>query len=207
MKDISILIPKSVNPTLELPDPELVSIYKDKENRVIWMLGEIGEECFEWVSQILEYNREDADIAIEKRKPIKCIIANYGGSLENARMLAEIISLSKTPVYGYAIGMCASAASVVYLACHKRFATKNVTILLHNGSCDGINGNYNEVQQFMDNYKKEIKELSTFYKTHTKFDAEEIDRKLNGGDWYIYLEEGLEKGLIDDIINDITMFF
>ena len=34
MDDIMITLPKTVDPTLQLPDPSLVQIYRDRENRV-----------------------------------------------------------------------------------------------------------------------------------------------------------------------------
>ena len=82
-------------------------------------------------------NREDeeAGIPIEERKPIKCLISNRGGSSDAANTLVDIITLSKTPIWGIAIGMCASAASMIYLACHKRYALPSVTFLFQQGSC------------------------------------------------------------------------
>ena len=38
MDDILITLPKNINPNLELPDPALIQLYKDRQNRVIWML-------------------------------------------------------------------------------------------------------------------------------------------------------------------------
>lgn len=205
--DFQIVLPETVKENLLLPDPILLQLYQDKQDRVIWMLEEVGEEGYDWISTILDFNRQDKGIPIEQRKPIKCIISNYGGSLEIAKMLSEMISLSKTPVYGLAIGMCASAASMVYLSCHKKFATKNVTILLHKGSCGNVGGNYTEVQQFMKNYEKDIDQLSEFYKSHTGISPEEIDDKLSKGDWYIYIEEALQKKLVDSVITDIDLFY
>lgn len=79
--------------------------------------------------------------------------------MEVAKVLCEIIRLSKTPVYTIAIGITASAASMIYLAGHKRFATNNAYFLFHHGSCSNIGGDYNQVEQFMEDYKKQIEEL------------------------------------------------
>ena len=97
------------------------------------MLGEIGDEVYDWVDFILDINREDeaARIPIEDRKPIKCLIANRGGSADAANTMVDIIALSKTPVWGIALGVCASAASMIYLACHKRFALQSASFLFH----------------------------------------------------------------------------
>ena len=204
--EILFQLPETVKPNLMLPDPDLLSIYEDRQNRTLWMLKEVGDESYDWVDFIIRCNREDRTLPPEQRKPIKCIIANYGGSLEEAKMLVEMIHLSKTPVWGIVIGMCASAASMIFLACHKRFATRNATIIIHKGSCENIGGSYAEVQQFMENYKKDIEALSTFYKEYTHIAPEEVDQRLNEGDWYIYVDEGVEKGLIDEIVTSIDIF-
>lgn len=206
MEDFTIELPKSPNPTLALPDPTLLQIYRDRENRTIWMLEEVGDEVYDWVDFILDVNREDEKkrIPVEDRKPIKCLIANYGGSSDAANTLVDIISISKTPIYGYALGMCASAASMIYLACHKRFALPQVTFLFHQGSCSNLQGSYSQLKSFMDDYQTDIKNLTEFYKKHTTYAPELIEEKLSRGDWYIKVTEALENGIVDAIVKDIT---
>ena len=202
MENFTITLPHTVNPTLQLPDPELVQYYEDQANRVIWILDEISNEGYEWIDFIIRCNREDAGKPIEERKPIKCYIANHGGSVEVTNTLVDVIEASRTPVYAYAIGMCASAASMIFLACDKRFAMRNATFMFHQGSCSGLSGTFSEIAAFMEDYQKEIQHLTEFYKTHTTFPPEVIEEKLQN-DWYIYPEEGLENGVIDAIVTDL----
>lgn len=206
MDDILITLPKNINPNLELPDPALIQLYKDRQNRVIWMLEEIGEEVFDWVDFILDVNREDeeAGIPIEERKPIKCLISNRGGSSDAANTLVDIITLSKTPIWGIAIGMCASAASMIYLACHKRYALPSVTFLFHQGSCSNLSGNFSELKAFMDDYQTDIQNLTEFYKSHTSYDPALIETKMKMGDWYIRVPEALENGVAQEVVKDIN---
>lgn len=206
MDDITITLPQTINPNLSLPDPALIQIYRDRENRVIWMLGEVGDEVFDWIDFILDVNREDEknQIPVEERKPIKCIISNRGGNSDAANTLVDIISISKTPVYGYAIGLCASAASMIYLACDKRFALPSCTFLFHQGGCSNLSGNYSELKSFMDDYQTDIRNLTEFYKKHTTYAPELIEEKLSKGDWYIRISEALENGIVHKIVTDIT---
>lgn len=180
--------------------------FTDRKNRILWILDEVDGEAYEWVKFIINCNRDDKALPVEQRKPIKCVFFNYGGALEQAKMVSEIITLSKTPVYGIAVGMCASAASMIYLACHKRYATRNATLLLHKGSCDNIGGNYNQVQQFMESYKRDIDEMIEFYNRRTSLGLDEIREHMDAGDWYIYANEGLEKQLINEIVSDLSVF-
>ena len=203
---LEIKLPKICDPTLQLPDPELLDQYRDDENRTIWLLGEIDDVVFDYVAQIIRYNRDDYGTAAESRKPIKFIIANYGGSIDNARTLAEIIRLSKTPVITIAIGMCASAATLIYLSGHIHYATTNSKFLFHKGSASNIGGNYSELASFMEDYKAEIEQLVEFYKTHTTFAPEIIEDKLAKGDWYVDVNDALSHGVVDKVVDDIEMF-
>lgn len=202
MENFTISLPRTVNPTLQLPDIELLHLYEDQANRVIWILDEITKECYEWIDSIIRWNREDKGKPIEERQPIKCYFASPGGSVEVCNTLIDVIESSRTPIYGYAVGMCASAASMIFLACHKRFALPHAAFMFHQGSCSDLSGTYAQIAAFMEDYQKEVEHLTDFYKTHTKFLPETIEEKLQN-DWYIYPTEGLENGVIDGIIQDL----
>ena len=44
-----------------------------------------------------------------------------------------------------------------------------------------------------------------FYKRYTKFDEKTIEVELTKGDWYIRLDEALENGVVDEVIEDIDI--
>lgn len=155
--EFEITLPSSVNPSLQLPDTSLLWYYRDVEHRLLWLTDEVGDNCYEIVEHIVHWNREDKDIPVEQRKPIKLIIASVGGAVEQDLTLISFIEMSKTPIYGVAIGMVASAAIDIYLACHKKFATKNSYFILHKGSCNNLNGSYNEISAFMEIIKNRLK--------------------------------------------------
>lgn len=205
MEQIAVVLPKTIKENLQLPDPALVQIYRDRENRTIWMLDEVDDEVFDWIDFILDVNREDEtnQVPVNQRKPIKCLISNWGGDANYANTLVDIISISRTPVYGYAIGMCASAASMIYLACQKRFALPSTTFLFHQGSAE-LKGNCGDLMAFMEDYQKDIIKLTAFYKTHTTFAPEVIEEKLKR-DWYIRVPEALENGIVHQVIDDINL--
>ena len=47
--------------------------------------------------------------------------------------------------------------------------------------------------------------LINFYISHTKYTEEEIEENIQT-DWYIRTKEALEKGIVDEIIDDIDIF-
>jgi ATP-dependent protease ClpP protease subunit len=199
-----VLPPMHESANLQLADPSLVNFYSDLQNRVYWLTEEIGECTLDLVQYITRWNREDRGIPIEDRKPIRIVIDCGGGSLSVSETLSNIIKMSKTPIYSIALGFVASGASVVHLSCHKKFALPNSVFVLHKGSCSGVSGTYDEIVSFARDYEKQIEMLMTFYIENTKYTEEEIEENIQT-DWYIRMDEALEKGLVDEVITDIDI--
>ena len=197
------LLPDTAN--LQLADPSLVNFYSDLQNRTYWLNDEINNYTFDLVQYLIRWNREDAGLPIEKRKPIRIIIDCPGGHLSVSETVSNLIKMSKTPVYGIALGYVASGASVIYLSCHKKFALPNSVFVLHKGSCNGVSGTYDEIVAFARDYEKQIETLIEFYINNTKYTEAEIEENIQT-DWYIRTKEAKEKGIIDEIITDIDIF-
>ena len=205
---IDFLMGNAEVPNLSLPDPNILDTYTMLKNRVYWLNRDITNQTLDLADKIIKWNRYDKskEIPIEERKPIRILFFSNGGSLEVEEVLTSIISISETPVYGIAIGFTASAATMIYLACHKRYALPNVRFMFHKGSANGINGSYMEIESFMQDYKKQIDSMVTFYKSHTTFPPEIIEQKLNTGDWYVNIDEAVENGVVDEVIKDFSVF-
>lgn len=197
------ILPDTAN--LQLADPSLVNFYADLENRVYWLSDEINRFTYDLVQYIIRWNREDKDIPVEQRKPIRIIVDCEGGYLSVSETISNIIKMSKTPVYGIALGQVASGASVIYLSCHKRFALPNSVFILHKGSCSGVSGTYDEIVAFAKDYEKQIETLITFYIENTRYTEEEIIENIQT-DWYIRTKEALDKGIVNEVITDIGLF-
>ena len=205
MDEIYVLPPMHESANLSLADPSLVNFYEDIKNRIYWLTGEIGEETLDLVQYIARWNREDKGIAPEDRQPIRIIIDCGGGSLSVSETLSNIIKMSKTPVCSIALGFVASGASVVHLSCHKKYALPNTVFVLHKGSCNGVSGTYDEIVSFARDYEKQIEMLMDFYIENTKYTEEEIEENIQS-DWYIRMDEAIEKGLVDGMITSIDIF-
>lgn len=191
----------SADANLQLADPSLVQYYHDLANRSIWIDGEINVSTLDIVSKIIRWNREDKDKSIEERKPIKLFFLSPGGDLEIEEAVVSIIRLSQTPVWGIAMGMVASAASLIYLSCHKRFALPNAYLIIHQGSAQ-MSGNYDQMVAAMKDYEEQIERMTKFYIENTDYTEEEIRANIKT-DWYVRGEELLERKLITDWVSTI----
>lgn len=204
-ESLTITLPKSVDPSLQLPDPTLLSYYRDLENRVYWINGEITDEYLDLVDKIIQWNREDKDIEPNERKPIRLLFSSEGGSLEVEETIVSMLDISETPIIGIAMGMVASAASCIYLACHRRYALPNTCFVFHQGGCNNIGGTYDQMKNFFDDYTKQIEKMEKFYIERTDYEEKVVKEKIQH-DWYIRVNEALEKGVCHEIIKDIGIF-
>ena len=203
---VELLVSETIDPSLALPDPTLLQYYDDLKNRVIWINEEIDGDTLDIVSKIIYWNREDRALPENGRKPIRIFFNSPGGSLDVEETVVSMINVSKTPVYGYALGLVASAASMIYLACHKRFALHSSYFIFHQGGCENVGGSFAEVQAMMDDYKIQVQKMEKFYIEHTLFTEEEVKQNIVK-DWYLRGDILKEKGVITDWVDDISVFF
>ena len=191
----------------QLPDEELLAFYQDLENRVLWIDDEINELSLLYVKNILRWNKEDNynNIPIEQRKPIKLLFHSVGGDLDIQAMMSNIITLSKTPIIGIAMGMVASAAAYIFLNCHKRYMLSSSYFLFHKGSI-GVNGNANDVLSLIEDYQEQLNILVQKIVSCTDFTEAEVLNNI-GMDWYVRAPLALEKHVVDKIVDDIDDLF
>lgn len=195
-----INIPEEAN--LRLPNPELLNYYEGIKNREFWIEGEISEDMMELARLILIWNREDMSLDPAARKPIKIFFNSPGGALDVAYSLYDIIRVSKTPIIGINIGYCASAAAYIFIACHQRKMTKHGYFIFHQGSMNGLSGEYKQIIASIEDYQSQVEELSALIKERTLYTDEEIAKNIIN-EWYIHQEEALEKGVVQSVINGI----
>ena len=188
---------------LKLPNAYNLKYYEDLNNRVIWINDEIdGNLTQELVHYIMKWNREDKDIPEIDRKPIRLLFDSPGGDIDAQAAICSVIELSKTPIIGVAIGLVASAASLIYLSCHMRLALKSSYFILHKGSA-ALSGDFENIMNSIDDYKKEVEKMVSFIIERSNYTKEEVEEHIKK-DWYVRAPQALEKGLVDEIITDIN---
>lgn len=199
---VSLLLDDVIDANLSLPDPALVQHYMDLRDRYYWINSEIKDGYLDLISRIIMWNKEDKDKPVEERKPIRILFNSVGGSLDVADTLIDVIKLSKTPIYGIALGMVASAASLIYLSCHKRYALPNSYWIFHQGSASNLGGSYSEIAAAMEDYRLQVQKMEKFYIENTTYPEEVVKEKIKS-DWYIYIEDALKYNVATEEIKDI----
>ena len=199
---MQIMIPQGLE-NMQLPSPELLIYYKNLEHRVIWLDSNVDDMWLEYEKQIIEWNREDKNIAIEDRKPIKLMFFSYGGQIDINYSFIDLIQRSKTPVWGINMGQACSAACFIFIACHKRLTMPRSSFLIHQGGVDGgFSGTYEQVMAAISEYQRQIDELADYLLQHTDITEEVLEEKF-ASEWYLTAQEAVEFGVADQIITDI----
>ena len=186
---------------MQLPSPELLTYYRNLEDRVIWIDYDVSEKVLEVSKLIMYFNKQDKDIPVEERKPIKLLLYSYGGDGMACFSLLDIIALSKTPVYTVNMGVAMSAGLLILLAGHKRFCLKTSTALAHSGS-GGTKGSYETTQAQMKDYERFVETMREYIVERTNIDKKLMNKKKTQ-EWYIYGEEQVSLGIVDKIVCDI----
>lgn len=169
--------------------------------RTVWIDSEVNLDTLEIGRQIIKWNVEDADVQIDNREPIRIFIYSYGGNLEIQSAMIDIIEASDTPVYGYNMGIAASAACFIFMSCHKRFAMENATFLIHKGSAKNISGTHDQVISHVGQYDHQIKNLTDFIASHSNIDCKML--KIDT-EWYLSAKQAIYYGFCDWIIENLS---
>jgi ATP-dependent Clp protease protease subunit len=109
--------------------------------------------------------------------------------------------MSKTPVYTYNMGVAMSAAFLILISGHKRFATKNSTALVHSGS-GGTQGTYEQTKAQMADYEHCVKVMREHVLAKTRISSQKFSKK-NNIEWYMYADEQIENGVVDKILESV----
>lgn len=197
---VPIVIPGDVD-NLSLPDPELLNQYIDLEHRIIWISDDIDVYTLEVIKNIMNWNRADRDKPINERKPIKLMFFTNGGALDVYNSVSDVIEMSKTPVWGINMGVCASAGAFIFLSCHKRFMLPSAYFLFHKGSI-GFNGNAQDVMSLIRDYQEQLEFLVQNLVAKTNFTEEEMQEKIMS-DFYVRAQLAVEKGVVNGIIENL----
>lgn len=201
MENFTINLPKNLE-NMALPDPGLLNFYQEMEDRIIWLDRTVDEDTVEIGKKILRWNMEDRNKKPKKVKPIILLIFSYGGDLDVCNSLIDIIEGSTTPIYGVNMGIAASAACFIYLACHKRFMLPRSSFLIHRGS-GGYQGTYEQVLAQIVDYQNSIELIVNLVKERTTYSEQEIEEKIST-EWYIRQEEALKYGVAHQVVKNLN---
>jgi ATP-dependent Clp protease protease subunit len=162
---------------------------------------DVEDYCVDFAKQIFDWNAQDKDIDIEKRKKIKVFINTDGGDTTAMNALISAIQLSKTPVITIGLGKCFSAGAMILIAAKERYILPTTIVMIHKGS-SGIMSDVNKIidySKFLET-DNELCKRYIFANTHI---SESKYKEVENKDWYVFADECIEWGIATKIISDI----
>lgn len=199
MDNLFVSIPERAN--YSVADPELLFYYEDLNERVWNLVSEVDDSLLDFARHVIRWNREDRDIPVEERKPIRLYINSTGGDLTIYEAVKDIIELSKTPIIGINLGIAYSAAALLFLSCHERYMLKSSRLLLHCGSGQ-FQGEFSSIINAVADYQAQVEEFINRVIERTTYDEETVTSNI-ASDWYIDAEDALAHGAATKIVDDI----
>jgi ATP-dependent protease ClpP protease subunit len=172
----------------------------------IWFYSDVDtDRCLDLVKKIrtIDYNlrneRLTRSLAPEHPDtPIWLHICSPGGALFAGITVMDQLKKIPTPVYSIVEGYCASAATLISMACSRRYITPSSYMLIHQLSSFAW-GKYSELEDHMNLMKKLMATLTSFYISHSKLSEVDITALLERDSWF-GAQECLEKGFADEIL-------
>lgn len=176
---------------------------EELENRELYLPEVIDDDVIaEVVSHIMRYNKQDKDVPVKQRKPIKIFINCYGGDVIACFSVIETIKLSKTPVYTYNLGKAFSAGGLILMAGHKRFTYKDSVVLVHQGS-SGAQGTTGQVIDQVEFQKRQEVRIKAYILDSTKITPEQYKEKYKE-EWFFFGDESIDLGVTDELIKELA---
>lgn len=184
-----------------LPPPELVEFYRRLRDREIVWNDVINDCMIDIPLYIFKWNKEDAELSVEDRKPIKIFINSNGGDVNVTLFTASVIALSKTPVITIGMGRAYSSGGLLLMAGHKRLIFDTTSILIHDGSTGAI-GDTGKVLDNLEFTKESEERVMNFILSHTKI-PKELMKENYRRDWFMFSDDAIKYGIADKIITSI----
>lgn len=159
------------------------SIYSEKPYghvHNLYLSGEIGdaEEYHDWFE--LLRNAPETDV-------VTIHINSPGGQLYTSIQFLRVLAECNAHVIGSIEGLCASAATMIFLACDEHQITSHSAFMIHNYS-GGTIGKGNEMHAQIDFEKRWISALTKDIYKHF-LSPSEIEQVLEGKDFWFTAEE------------------
>ena len=165
------------------------------------LFGTIQSEESWWSDDCVTYrNFIDELNGLGEKKTINVMIQSGGGDVFAANAIYNALAMNKATITGTIIGICASAATIVLMACDERRIAKNAILMAHNPSVT-LWGSYQtedllKLAEVTDQVKKSI--VAAYMERLDKTE-EEINQLMDEESWYVG-QEAVDAGFCDSVI-------
>ena len=134
--------------------------------------------------------------------PIYLHLTTNGGSIHAAFSAVDCIKTLGVPVYTVVDGFVASAGTLISLAGAKRYIMPNAYMLIHELR-SGVWGKMSTIEEEVDNLRKIMEHITTFYADNTKLTKRALEKLLTK-DVIWNAQESINKGVAEEIYTGLA---
>lgn len=165
------------------------------------LFGTIQSEEDWWSDDCVTYRNFINELnALGDKKSINVVIHSGGGDVFAANAIYSALIMNKATITGTIIGICASAATIILMACDNRRIAKNAILMVHNPSVS-LRGSYrtDELLKLAEVTEQVRKSIVTAYMERLDSTEEEINQMMDEESWYVG-QEAIDAGFCDSLI-------
>lgn len=165
------------------------------------LFGTIQSEESWWDDDCITYRNFINELnALGDKKVINVVIQSGGGDVFAANAIYNALILNKAKITGTIIGICASAATIILMACEERKIAKNAILMAHNPTIS-LWGSYEteELLKLAEVTNQVKKSIVSAYMERLDKTEEEINRLMDEESWYVG-QEAVDAGFCDCVI-------
>jgi ATP-dependent Clp protease protease subunit len=165
-------------------------------SRKIFLFGEFNEEKSERVITSL--------LELEEKDPVKDIVMyidSYGGIVDSAIAIHDVLKTIRCRVAGICVGKAMSAGCFLLMSCTKgiRFMTPNSRVMLHEISA-GTWGSLSDMDVEIAEFKRQQKVMFDLMLESSGMSSKELSGYVKSSPSYIGAKEAVRIGVIDWIL-------
>ena len=165
------------------------------------LFGQIQSEEDWWSDDCVTYRDFINELnALGNKKSINVVIHSVGGDVFAANAIYSALIMNKASITGTVIGICASAATIVLMACENRGIAKNGILMAHNPSVS-LWGSYQEEEllKLAEVTSQVKKSIVTSYMERLDKTEDEINQLMDEETWYVG-QEAVDAGFCNSVI-------
>lgn len=166
------------------------------------LFGTISSEESWWDGDCVTYRDFINELnGLGEKKSINVTIQSGGGDVFAANAIYTALMTNKAAITGTVIGICASAATIVLMACDSRKIAKNAILMVHNPSVS-LFGSYraDELVKMAEVTEQVKKSILTAYMNRLDKTEDEISQMMDEESWYVG-QEAVDAGFCDGVID------
>lgn len=176
------------------------------DNHVYFYCGVDGDRCLALLRTIREVDAKLRNERVSRSlasanippTPIWLHIYSGGGDLFAGLACADQLQRFETPIYSVIEGMCGSAATLISMACSRRYILPNSFMLVHQLS-SVMWGTHEQFKDEMKLQEMAMARIVSFYAQRTDVSEMEI-REVLKHDMWMSSSEALQAGFVDEIL-------